>query len=60
MSQQTFATGRLKGDITEITLPSSFAEVFTPLSMWPEDVYAGRLTVLGDRLALEQLPRTNP
>jgi len=56
MTKSNIAVGRMQGDVVEITLPSSFAEVFTPLSMWPEDVYAGRLTVLGERLALEQLP----
>jgi len=49
----------------EVTIfPSSFAEfVVLPgnairLGLWPSEVYAGRLTVWGERVRVEELPKS--
>ena len=45
-----------KPEIVHLSLPSSFMECFKPF-MWPDEIYAGRLTPFGHLVSLEQLPK---
>jgi len=42
-------------EVVEILLPSSWAETHVAMR-WPEDIYAGRLSTIGERIRLADLP----
>lgn len=58
MSRQTFMTSVEKKEQVEVRMPSAFAPHFH-LMRWPEEIYAGRLTLYDHRIRFDDLPQTS-